>query len=101
MILSCYACVQDIHAEEPQRRTAVVSGLLHGLLATLGWGIGLAAARHGFSIGFEPLDLLFIRFAVSAPILVAVFCVLRRWDRLARTRVTAPRVGQNPPGMVT
>ena len=78
----------SFQSEEPQRRTAVVSGLLHGLLATLGWGIGLAAARHGFSIGFEPLDLLFIRFAVSAPILVAVFCVLRRWDRLARTRVT-------------
>lgn len=75
-------------SEEPQRRAAVVSGLAYGLLAALGWGTGLAAARHGFSVGFEPLDLLFIRFAVATPIFLVVFCLMRRWDRLAHTRIT-------------
>jgi drug/metabolite transporter (DMT)-like permease len=75
-------------SEEPQRRGAVVSGLAYGLLAALGWGTGLAAARHGFSVGFEPLDLLFIRFAVATPTFLVVFCLMRRWDRLAHTRIT-------------
>jgi drug/metabolite transporter (DMT)-like permease len=77
-----------VASEEPQRRAAVVSGLAYGLLAALGWGTGLAAARHGFSVGFEPLDLLFIRFAVATPILLVVLGLMRRWDRLAHTRIT-------------
>jgi drug/metabolite transporter (DMT)-like permease len=77
----------QLPSEEPQRRAAVASGLAYGLLAALGWGVGLAAARHGFSVGFEPLDLLFIRYAVATPILVVVFCLMRRWDRIAKTKV--------------
>lgn len=80
--------LRHLASDEPQRRGAVVSGLAYGLLAALGWGTGLAAARHGFSVGFEPLDLLFIRFVVATPILLAVFCLMRRWDRLAHTRIT-------------
>jgi drug/metabolite transporter (DMT)-like permease len=75
--------------EEPRRRAATVSGLAYGLLAALGWGVGLAAARHGFSVGFEPLDLLFVRFGVATPILLVIFCVMRRWNQIARTTVTA------------
>jgi drug/metabolite transporter (DMT)-like permease len=78
--------------KEPQRSGAVFAGLAYGLLAALGWGIGLAAARHGFSVGFEPLDLLFLRFAVAAPVLLVVFCVMRRWDRVGRTNPTAAAV---------
>jgi drug/metabolite transporter (DMT)-like permease len=74
-------------SKEPQRRAAVVSGLAYGILAALGWGVGLAAARHGFSVGFEPLDLLFIRFVVATPLFLVAFCVMRRWDRLAKTKV--------------
>jgi hypothetical protein len=77
----------NLASEEPQRRAAVLAGLVYGLLAALGWGTGLAAARHGFSVGFEPLDLLFIRFAVATPIFLVVFCLMRRWDRLAHTRI--------------
>ena len=76
----------QLASEEPQRRAGVVSGLAYGLLAALGWGVGLAAARHGFSVGFEPLDLLFIRYAVATPILVGVFCLMRRWERIAKAR---------------
>lgn len=76
----------------PRRRAAVISGLAYGLLAALGWGIGLAAARHGFSVGFEPFDLLFIRYAVATPVLIAVFCMMRRWDRIARTRISVAAV---------
>ena len=76
----------QLASEEPQRRAGVVSGLAYGLLAALGWGVGLAAARHGFSVGFEPLDLLFIRYAVATPILVVVFCLMRRWERIAKAR---------------
>jgi drug/metabolite transporter (DMT)-like permease len=77
----------QLPSEEPQRRAAMVSGLACGLLAALGWGVSLAAARHGFSVGFEPLDLLFIRYAVATPILGVVFCLTRRWDRITKTKV--------------
>jgi drug/metabolite transporter (DMT)-like permease len=78
----------QLPSEEPQRRAAMVSGSAGGLLAALGWGVGLASARHGFSVGFEPLDLLFIRYAVATPILGVVFCLMRRRDRIAKTKLT-------------
>jgi drug/metabolite transporter (DMT)-like permease len=73
-------------SKEPERRTSISSGLIYGILATLGWGVGLAAAHHGFVTGFAPLDLLFIRFAVATPVLLAVFGVTRGWKRITETK---------------
>lgn len=79
--------LRQMASEGLQQRGAVESGLAYGLLAALGWGVGLAAARHGFTVGFEPLDLLFVRFAVATPLLLGILCLKRRWDRVTRTQI--------------
>jgi drug/metabolite transporter (DMT)-like permease len=80
VLASCY--------HEPQRRAAVPFGLVYGVLAALGWGVGLAAAHHGFSVGFEPFDLLFVRYAVAAPILLVLYYATKRSGRIAKTKAT-------------
>jgi drug/metabolite transporter (DMT)-like permease len=75
-------------SDVPQRRAAVRFGLLYGALAALGWGVGLAAAHRGFSVGFEPFDLLFLRYAVAAPILFVLYRATKRSGRIAKTKGT-------------
>jgi drug/metabolite transporter (DMT)-like permease len=58
------------------RSTGINAGLGFGALAAAGWGISLAAARHGVAMGLSVSDLAFIRYATAGPLL-AVFLIVR------------------------
>jgi drug/metabolite transporter (DMT)-like permease len=65
------------------RPSATVLGLVFGALAALGWGVSLAAARHAISEGLSPIDLAFIRYSISGPLL-ATWSAFRWKDRTNR-----------------
>jgi drug/metabolite transporter (DMT)-like permease len=65
------------------RPSATVLGLGFSSLAALGWGVSLAAARHGVAEGLSPIDLAFIRYSIAGPLLVA-WSILRWRDRTSR-----------------
>jgi drug/metabolite transporter (DMT)-like permease len=65
------------------RPSATVLGLGFSASAALGWGVSLAAARHGVAEGLSPIDLAFIRYSIAGPLLVA-WSILRWRDRTSR-----------------
>ena len=42
--------------------SAVMTGILCGILAAFGWAAGFVAAKHGVTVGFTPADLAMHRF---------------------------------------
>ncbi len=65
------------------RPSATVLGFGFSALAALGWGVSLAAARHGIAEGLSPVDLAFIRYTIAGPLLVA-WSILRWRERTSR-----------------
>jgi drug/metabolite transporter (DMT)-like permease len=69
-----------------RRPSATVRGLAFSALAAFGWGVSLAAARHAVAEGLNPIDLAFIRYSISGPLLVT-WSALRWKDRTSRISV--------------
>jgi drug/metabolite transporter (DMT)-like permease len=63
-----------------------LTGLVFGLFAGAGWGISLAAARHGADMGMTVSDLAFIRY-VTATLALTVFLAIGNRGR-RRPRIT-------------
>jgi drug/metabolite transporter (DMT)-like permease len=82
------------------RSTAITAGLGFGALAAAGWGISLAAARHGVAMGLSVADLAFIRYATAGPLL-AIFLIVRHrndWrGRLSLSKISLLVLLSGPP----
>jgi drug/metabolite transporter (DMT)-like permease len=74
------------------RPIEINAGLGFGALAAVGWGISLAAARHGVAMGLSVSDLAFIRYATAGPLLAIFLIVRRRNDWRARLSVSKTSV---------